>query len=157
MKFPKTIRLDSSDLQVFERAAETGEWAVPGTFEFVDLDADALTGKARQAFGSGWLGLDSLGRSTLVEVRDIDQAAYERLIRRLAALFVERFGAPDVLEATRAAREEAAHTAELCAHKVHTLLTIEREPGPDGVVERIRVIQPPRAEDHARIWTIVED
>ncbi len=50
LRFPKTIRLDSSDLQVFERAAEPGEWAVPGGFDFVGIDAAALTGKARQAF-----------------------------------------------------------------------------------------------------------
>ena len=157
LKFPKTIRLDSSDLHVFERAAEPGEWAVPGGFDFVGIDAAALTGKARQAFGSGWLGLDSLGRSTLVEVHGIDQDEYQAVIRRLAALFVERHGAPDVLAATEAAREEAAYAAGLCEHKVHTLLVIEREPGPDGVVERFRVIRPPRAEDHAKIWTIVED
>ncbi|MFQ5954212.1 MAG: DUF6505 family protein [Kiloniellales bacterium] len=157
MKFPKTIRLDSSDLHVFERAAEPGEWAVPGTFDFVGLDIAALTGKARQAFGSGWLGLDSLGRSTLVEVRDIDEAEYEVVVRRLAALFVERHGAPDILEAMRVAREEAAHTAELCQHKVRTLLAVEREPSQDGVVERIRVIRPSCAEDHAKIWTIVKD
>ncbi len=157
LRFPKTIRLDSSDLHVFERAAEPGEWAVPGGFEFVGIDAAGLAGKAKQAFGSGWLGLDSLGYSTLVEILDIDEAEYQAVERRLAALFLERHGAPDVLTAAKAARDEAAYAADLCEYKVHTLLAIEREPGPDGVIERFRVIRPPRAEDHAKIWTIVED
>jgi len=157
LRFPKTIRLDSSDLHVFERAAEPGEWAVPGGFDFVGIDAAQLAGKARQAFGSGWLGLGSLGRSTLVEVADIDAAEYQAVIARLAALFVERYGAPDVLAAAAAARDEAAYAATLCEHRVHTLLAIEREPSADGMVERFRVIRPARAEDHARIWTIVED
>lgn len=157
MKFPKTIRLDLSDAHVFERAAEPGEWAVPGSFDFVGVDAATLTGKARQAFGGGWLGLDSLGRCSLVEVLDIDEAEYEAVVRRLAALLVERYGAPDILQAMAAARDEAAYAAGLCEHKIHTLLAIEREPSPDGVVERVRVIRPARARDHAKIWSIVED
>ena len=31
---PRTIRLDPSDTVVFSRAAEPGEWAVPGAFLF---------------------------------------------------------------------------------------------------------------------------
>ena len=31
MKFPRTIRLDPSDVKVFPLAAEPGEWAVPGS------------------------------------------------------------------------------------------------------------------------------
>jgi hypothetical protein len=157
MRFPRTIRLDGSDLRVFEPAAEPGEWAVPGGFEFAGIDLARLTGKARQAFGGGWLGLDSLGRSTLVEVAEIDEAEYAAVVRRLTAILIERFGAPDVLAAATEARAEAKYAAGLCEHKLHTLLAIEREPGAAGIVERFRVIRPSRAQDHAKIWTIVED
>ena len=48
MRFPRAIRLDNSDLQVFESVAEPGEWAVPGAFAFSDADPQDLTGKVRQ-------------------------------------------------------------------------------------------------------------
>ena len=56
-----------------------------------------------------------------------------------------------------AARAEADDAAGLCDHKVNTLLALEREATEAGLVERVRVITPERAEDHARIWEIVED
>jgi hypothetical protein len=34
LKLPRTIRLDPSDIFVFERAADPGEWAVSGDFVF---------------------------------------------------------------------------------------------------------------------------
>ena len=68
MKLLRTIRLDPSDTFVFERAAEPGEWAVSGAFVFWDADPAALSGKARAAFRGGFLGVESLGRSTLVQI-----------------------------------------------------------------------------------------
>src|ERR687894_35551 len=66
-RLPRTLRLDPSDTVVFERAAEPGEWAVPGGFAFWDEDPAALTGRRRQEFRAGFLGLGSFGWSTLVE------------------------------------------------------------------------------------------
>ena len=68
MKLLRTIRLDPSDTFVFERAAEPGEWAVPGGFAFATMDVARLEGKKRAAFRSGFLGIDSLGWSTLLQV-----------------------------------------------------------------------------------------
>ena len=68
LKLPRTIRLDPSDDLVFEHAAEPGEWAVTGSFLFWDQDVAALTGKARAAFRAGFVGVNSLGFSTLVVV-----------------------------------------------------------------------------------------
>ena len=59
LMLPRTIRLDPSDTFVFARAAEAGEWAVTGSFLFVDADVPALTGKARAAFRAGFVGVDS--------------------------------------------------------------------------------------------------
>ncbi len=157
LRFPRTIRLDGSDINVFDHAADPGEWSVPGGFEFMAATPDSLSGKAKQAFGRGWLGLSSLGRSTLVEVADIEREEYEATSRRLTALFIERYGAPDVLAAAEAARIEAEYAASLCEYKVRTLLMVEREFGEDGVIERFRVAEPPRPEDHAKIWTIDGD
>src|SRR3546814_9583478 len=71
MRLPRTLRLDQSDLRVFEHACEPGEWAIPGGFVFATADPATLEGKAQLAFRSGWLGLASFGHATLVEVAEI--------------------------------------------------------------------------------------
>lgn len=157
MRFPRTIRLDASDDSVFEVAAQPGEWAVSGAFAFAESDPAALAGKARQAFASGFLGVESFGWSTLVTVATIDPAAYEAVVTALARHFVERYGAPDLTAALPAARSEAAFAASLCEHKINTLLAVERSFGEGGIVERFRAIDSPREPAHARIWSIVED
>ena len=80
MKFPRTIQLDSSDSQVYERPATPGEWAVPGSFVFLDTDPGEMTSKQRQAFGRGFLGTESFGWSTLVEVAEIDPLEYDAIL-----------------------------------------------------------------------------
>ena len=157
MKFPRCIRLDTSDLNIFHRAAEPGEWAVAGGFAFADSDPSEFDNKDKLAFQSGWLGTESFGRATLVEIAEIDEAAFAALIERLARHFVEAYGAPSLAEALPAARAEADEAAALCTHKLHSLLALEREMTEDGVAERFRVIRPERASDHARIWEIVPE
>lgn len=157
MRFPKTMQLDLSDWQVFEQAAEPGEWAVSGAFAFADADPDSLTGKPAQAFRNGFLGLDSFGRSTLVMIGEIDAADFEKVVDRLAAHFVSHYGAPDIEAARPAAREEASFAAGLCDHPVGTLITVERSFGPDGIVEQFRTVDRDRSGDHAKIWEIVAD
>src|SRR5438874_10805229 len=88
LKLPRTIRLDPSDTFVFERAAEPGEWAVPGAFVFWNADVDALEGKARSAFRSGFLGVASLGWSTLVQMVEASDADHAALVDALAAQLV---------------------------------------------------------------------
>ena len=157
MKFPRTIRLDSSDVYVFKRAAEAGEWAVPGSFIFQGRDPAAFDAKDKLAFHSGWLGTESFGQASLVEVAEIDAAAFAQVIERLARYFVAHLGAPTLTAALPAARQEAEDASGLCEHKLHSLLAIERDVSDDGIVERFRVIQPSRSGDHAKIWQIVED
>ena len=157
MKFPRVIRLDSSDRQVFAQAAEPGEWAVTGSFAFLDQDPARLEPKERLAFASGWFGTASGGRATLVEVAEITEAQFFQVVERLAQRFVERYQAPSLGDALPAARSEADYAAALSDHKVHQLLAMEREDGPDGLVERIRLVKPERASSHAKIWEIVED
>lgn len=158
-KLIRTLRLDQSDSHIFPLAAEAGEWAVPGTFAFLDLDPAEVDRKQRLAFTSGWLGCQSFGRSTLVEVAEIEESDFFALVERLARHFVERYGAPDLAAALPVAREELDLAASLAEeHKVGTLLAIAREVAEDGAIrEAYRVIQPSRAEEHAKIWTIMED
>ena len=113
MKFPRVIRLDSSDLQVFAPAAAAGEPAVPGSFAFAGREPETLTGKERQAFASGWLGTESFGRASLVEVGEISEAEFFQLVERLARHFVERYSAPDLATALHAEGEREAAAREL--------------------------------------------
>ncbi len=154
MRFLRTIRLDHSDLQVFPLAAAPGEWAVPGSFAFAQGNPEALAGKDKQAFRNGWLGTESFGRATLVEVAEIDEAGFFQVVERLAQHFVEVYGAPSLTAALPAARAEADYAHGLSDQKLHSLLAIERELGGAGVTERVGVIRPQRASDHARIWEI---
>jgi hypothetical protein len=157
MRFPRTIRLDASDEQVFERAAAPEEWAVSGTFAFADVPPETLRGKTAQAFARGFLGTRSFGWSTLVAVAEIAPAELEAVIEALAQHFVDRYGAPSIAAARPAAEAEAAFASSLCEHRLNTLLAVERTFGPDGIVERFRTIEPLRSGSHARIWEVVPD
>ena len=142
MKLARTIRFDESDANVFETAADAGEWAVSGAFAFTRLEAADLTGKTRQAFANGWLGLDSYGRSTFVAVAEATAAERDRCVMRLAAHFVTDYGAPSLEAALPVAEEEVAYMADLCdAHRPNTLLIVERALETDGVREAFRVIE----------------
>ena len=154
MRFLRCLRLDSSDLHALPRAAEPGEWAVAGSFAFAGRDLEGLAGKEKLAFQSGWLGTGSFGWSTLAEVAEIEEAAFFQVVETLARHFVEAYGAPDLTAALPAAREEADYARSLADHKLNTLLAIERRPAEEGIAERVRIIRPERARDHARIWEI---
>lgn len=143
MKLARTIRFDESDANVFARPAETGEWAIPGGFEFSNWTEGEMTGKARQAFANGWLGLDGFGRATFVAVAQIEQAEIDALTEALAAHFVAYYGAPDVAAARGTAAEEIAFMVDLCEdHGPNTLLAVSRELTEAGVREAFRAIQP---------------
>ena len=62
------------DLNVFENASEEAEWAISGAFEFSNDLNENLTGKRKQSFANGFLGLDTFGRSTLVSIVSIDES-----------------------------------------------------------------------------------
>lgn len=157
VRFPRTIRLDSSDEHVFEKAAAPGEPAVSGTFAFAAVPPAALAGKTRQAFRNGFLGLGSFGRSTLAAVAEIDEAAFEEAVAALARHLLACHGAPGLDAAMAASREEAEFAAGLCGHPVNTVLTVSRSEGADGIVERFGTLERPAAGAHARIWEIVPD
>jgi Family of unknown function (DUF6505) len=126
IRLPRTIRLDPSDTFVFERPAEPGEWAVPGSFLFFDEDIAAFEGKRRAAFRAGFAGVRTLGHSTLVTVAEASEAERDDAVEALAGHIRERFGAPSREVARDAAREEIAVAASLCDHPVGTLIALHR-------------------------------
>ncbi len=141
MKLPRTIRLDPSDTFVFERAAEPGEWAVSGAFLFADSDPQAMTPKERTAFRSGFLGVASLGFSTLAVVVEATDSDRDSALEALAARFLT-LGAPDAAQARRAAEDEFAFAASLCDHPEGTLLAVERRMESGEMHERFRTLKP---------------
>jgi|SRR5690242_4610213 Family of unknown function (DUF6505) len=154
MRFLRTIRLDQSDERVFSNVAQPGEWAVSGGFTFADDDPAILTGKHRQAFAHGFLGITSFGWSTFAAVAEIGFVDYENVVEALAQHLRARFGAPDIAAARTAAREETEFAANLCSHPINTLIAVERSWGPQGIVERFRAVEMPRPLLHATIWKI---
>jgi hypothetical protein len=131
------LQLDPSDRFVFDRAAEPGEWAVSGAFVFADLDPEALSHKARVALRSGFLGISSLGWSTLAEVAEGD---FEVVAAALAAQLRAHFGAPDDAAALAAAREEVRFAASLCDLPLGTVIAVHRSVTAEGLQERFRTL-----------------
>ncbi len=142
MKLARAIHFDESDMRVFYSPARTGEWCIAGGFEFSNWSEADLTGKARQAFANGWLGVETFGRVTFVAVTQIQQSEFDALANGLAEHFVEIYGAPSVEVALGVAREEMTQMAELCEdHAPNTLLTVSRELTEAGAKESFRSIE----------------
>jgi hypothetical protein len=163
LKLPRTIRLDPSDTFVFERAAEPGEWAVSGAFVFWNRDPATLAQKQRVALRSGFLGIESLGWSTLAIVTEATEAERQTMVECLAAQLLEKFGAPDLEAARGAAEEEVAFAASLCDHPAQTLLAVQRSIEDGEIRERFRTLKPREAAGgadslhaHARAFTFHE-
>ena len=147
MKLARAIHFDESDMNVFHSPARTGEWCISGGFEFSNWSEADLTGKARQAFANGWLGLETFGRVTFVAVTQMQAGEAEALEQSLAQHFVDLYGAPSVDAALGVARDEIAQMADMCEdHVPNMLLTVARELTPAGVKETYRVIEPQEAE-----------
>lgn len=141
MKLARAVHLDESDEQVFPTPAKADEWLVSGGFEFSDWSEADLTGKSRQEFNNGWLGLDSFGRATLASVTEISSEEYEGLVDKLAQHFVDKYGAPDLNAARGVAEGELNFMADLCKEqKDRTLLSVQRELTDDGIKEGFRAV-----------------
>jgi len=156
MKLLRTIRLDPSDTFVFERAAEPGEWAVPGAFVFLDADPAALEGKARTAFRSGFLGIATLGWSTLVQVVEASEEKGKDVADALAQQLVARFGAPDLPTAREAAGEEVAFAASLAEHPAGTLIAMHRTVRDREIRETFRTLRPRAGAKPLRAFAFLE-
>ena len=162
-KLPRTIRLDPSDTFVFERAAEPGEWAVSGAFVFWDGDFGSLGQKQRVALRSGFLGIDSLGWSTLAVVTEVTETESQAAVARLGAQLIASFGAPDLEAARAAAAEEVAFASSLCDHPLQTILAVQRSVENGEIRERFRTLKPremspgsDRLHSHAPAFTFHE-
>ena len=142
MKLLRTIRLDASDTFVFGRAAAPGEWAVSGAFMFAHADPGALDGKMRAAFRGGFLGVPSLGWSTLVQIVEASESDRSALVEMLAGKLLAHLGAPDLAAARIAAEEEVAFAASLCDQPRDTLIAVRRTFDGGEIREAFRTLRP---------------
>ena len=156
MKLLRTIRLDPSDSFVFEKPAEPGEWAVSGAFAFAHCDPANLRGKARTAFRAGFLGLDSLGRSTLAQIVEASEKDRRTVVEMLAAQLVAHFGAPDLATARLAAEEETSFAASLCDHPPGVLVAVTRSHENGTIREEFRTLRPREGAAHTRAFEFLE-
>ncbi|HET9688731.1 MAG TPA: DUF6505 family protein [Pseudolabrys sp.] len=156
MKLLRTIRLDASDTFIFEKAAEPGEWAVSGAFAFWNRDAASLDGKARSAFRSGFLGVSTLGWSTLVQIVAANDGDRRDVVDTLARQLVARFGAPTVEDALAAAEEEVAFAESLCSQPQDTLVAVHRTFEDGAVKESFRTLRPRSGSKPARAFSFFE-
>jgi Family of unknown function (DUF6505) len=156
VKLLRTIRLDASDTFVFGTAAEPGEWAVSGAFVFWDKDPATLDGKTRAAFRSGFLGVSSLGWSTLVQIVQITETERTSLVALLAEQLVRHFGAPTTAAAKAAAEEEVAFAESLCSVPQDSIIAVHRRYEDGAVRESFRTLRPRDATKPARVFSFLE-
>jgi len=156
VKLLRTIRLDPSDTFVFEKAAEPGEWAVSGAFVFWSSDPATLEGKARSAFRGGFLGVGSLGWSTLVQIVEASDDDRLTVIDTLAKHLVAHFGAPTAAAAVAAAEEEVAFAESLCSQPQDTLVAVHRTFDSGEVRETFRTLHPRQGQKPARAFSFLE-
>jgi hypothetical protein len=156
VKLLRTIRLDASDAFVFDAAAEPGEWAVSGAFAFYDKDPATLDGKARAAFRGGFLGVSSLGWSTLVQIAETTAAERARLVALLAEQLVRHFGAPSMAAAEAAAEEEVAFVQSLCSVPADSVVAVHRAYEDGAVRESFRTLRPRDPSKPAGVFSFLE-
>ncbi len=156
MKLIRTIRLDASDTFVFDKAAEPGEWAVSGAFVFWNRDATTMEGKARTAFRSGFLGISTLGWSTLVQIVEASDDDRLAVINTLAKQLVANFGAPTIGDAVAAAEEEVTFVESLCTQPSDTLIAVHRTFEEGAVRESFRTLRPRSGAKAARAFSFMD-
>jgi hypothetical protein len=156
VKLLKTVRADTSDTFVFDKAAEPGEWAISGARLFANLDPATLGGKPRAAFRSGFLGVSSFGWSTLAQIVEASEEQRSKAVQQLAARLVERCGAPDLATARPAAEEEIAFAASLCDHPPGMLVAVSRRYENEAIRESFRTLQANSCAKPAPVFSFVE-
>jgi hypothetical protein len=156
VKLLRTIALDPSDTFAFDVPAMPGEWAVSGAFRFCDQDPAKLSRKARAAFRSGFLGVQSWGWSTLAQIVPATEDDCQVLIELLGRQLVDRFGAPDIAIARAAAEEEVTFAQSLCSHPVSSLIAVHRSAADGDVHESFRKLQLREGQRHGKAFSFME-
>ena len=143
MKFLKAVRLDDSDARILADeggAAHDGEWVVSGGYANCDLTRGDRTPRCH--CDTTFIAVGARRRSTIAEIAEIGDAAFEQLKEDLAQFFFAELEAPSLDAARAAAADECAYTAELAGgFPAEVWITVKREPTEDGVGERYSVLK----------------
>jgi hypothetical protein len=110
----------------------------------------------RTAFRSGFLGLSTLGWSTLVQIVEASESDRRVAIQTLARQLLSKFGAPTIEAATAAAEEEIAFSASLCTQPNDTLIALHRTFENGAVRESFRTLRPRSGSRPARAFSFIE-
>jgi hypothetical protein len=137
---------------------------VTGTFLFWDEDVAALSGRARAAFRAGFVGVGSLGFSTLVTISPATKEDRENAIAALARHIHEKLGAPSLEAARAAAAEEVDFAASLCHGEADTVIALHRTFEGGRIREQFRTLNrrdpaiagADRLHSHARAFEFVD-
>lgn len=156
MKLLRTIALDPSDTFIFDQPAEPGEWAVSGGFRFWNDDPTKFEGQSRSAFRAGFLGLQSWGWSTLVQIVEATEADRSTVVALLARQLVDKLGAPDIATARKAAEDEVSFVESLCDHPADTLIAVHRTAEDGEVREAFRTLRPRGGPKPLRAFSFLE-
>ena len=156
MKLLRTIRLDPSDTFIFSSAAELGEWAISGAFVFSEVELATLEGKELAAFRSGFLGVPSLGWSTLAQIVEVDEKDRVAAIELTARCLIDRFGAPNFAAARKAAEEEIDFATSLCDHPLDTLIAVHRMVESGTIREAFRSLRPRRGSKPWQVFSFAD-
>jgi hypothetical protein len=87
-----------------------------------------------------FLGVGSLGWSTIVEIVEASEEDRLQAIGALAAQLLAHFGAPDVAAARLAAEDEITFAASLCDHPPGTLAAVSRSFENGSIREAFRAL-----------------
>src|SRR5262245_16270528 len=123
---------------------------------FWNADPATLDGKDRAAFRSGFLGVQSLGWSTLVQIVEASEDDRLKAIDTLAKHLVAEFAAPSVDEAVAAAEEEFAFAASLCTQPADTLIAVHRTVENGEIREAFRTLRPKDGPKPLRAFSFLE-
>jgi hypothetical protein len=123
---------------------------------FWDKDPATLDGKARAAFRGGFLGVRSLGWSTLVQIVQATEAERTALVALLAEQLVRHFGAPNIAAPNAAAEEEVAFAQSLCTVPLDSIVAVHRTYEAGAVRESFRSLRPRDGAKPARVFSFLE-
>src|SRR5262249_62023602 len=103
----------------------------------------------------GFLGLETLGWSTLVQVVEATEDDRAAEVETLARQLCDHFGAPNLEQARAAAVQEVAFAASLCDHPIDTLIALHRSAQDGEIREQFRILRPHRGPKPVRALSVL--
>jgi hypothetical protein len=153
----RTIQLDASDSSVLKRRQR------PVSGRYLALSHSPVTSRrsrmAKHAahFALAFLGLASLGRSTLVQIVHASEADRGSVVDILATQLVSHFGARMFTPARPAAEGEIDLAASLCVYPAGAVVAVTRRYEEGETRETFRALHPREgAAQHERAFEFLE-